>query len=144
MQFTPDRAQQIIDGIKTQTRRPDRVDERIATDENNRILKVWSGAGVKRYAVGQIYAVQPGRGKLGIAHIKLLEIWREDVRTISHDDAIAEGFTDRSEFWKAWMTMYDKVGRRAIKRGDWRYATLMGQVPTTLCTAWALKFELVK
>lgn len=187
MQFTPDRTIQIIEGKKTQTRRPvhegdytwicGQHDEK--TLHYSQVMSVTNGVHRVRFERGKTYAVQPGRGKPALfympgeftlsgkneiitplrlstsideaaapvlqARIRLLEIWREDVANISLDDAIAEGFDDRAGFWRAWIMMYDRVGRRAIVQdNDWRTATLIARTPITLRMAWALRFELVK
>lgn len=189
MQFTEDRAIQVIEELKRQTRRPEHYGDAgyfgnagkrpngdpcfdYVLDDNDRL----------RYEVGKTYAVQPGRGKPGLqwvtldtnagpinhvltredlaypdvygvmvdgpkeARIKIFEIWREDVRNISLQDAIAEGFKDREGFWQAWIMMYDRVLRRPLVR----YGSIvdikseMATRPINLYMAWALRFELVK
>jgi len=84
--------QKIIDGDKTQTRRP--------TD---------------RYEVGKTYAIQPGRGKFGIpeGRIEITHSWKEingewfpiTKHTISLFDADDEGgYTP-----EAYETLYEKM-----------------------------------
>lgn len=172
MQYTLDRAIQIIRGEKTETRRPVHEGETLV---NRYVAEAWRQAVVRadgsiRYWVGQTHAVQPGRGKLALlyhpttleilensdpieyrhngfvqARHRILDIWQEDVLNISEQDAIAEGFKDRAGFWQAWIMMYDRVGRRLIVRDRPRptIERMITQVPVTLRMAWALRFELV-
>lgn len=98
-----------------------------------------------RYAVGKTYAVCPGRGKPAIGRIRITAIEREDVRDISEEDAIAEGFRDwgtaRWGFWCTWAGIYDRIAYRYMSRQgddailDWR--------PTSLYDAWKITFEAI-
>jgi len=191
MQFTQERAIQVFNETKTQTRRPvhDRdvaiITHLPDTDQGfHGCDSVYSANGAAlRYLVGHTYAVQPGRGKPALwwhtlngkcealpnpvpmllsykhqfgnewetrlndagyyqARIKLLEIWREDVRNISLEDAVAEGFKDQAGFWEAWIMMYDRVLRRELVRHG--SITGLPDRPKVLYMAWALRFELVK
>lgn len=83
--------------------------------------------------------------------IKLAAIRCEDVRHISHEDALAEGFSNRLEFWQVWCGFYDppmaKVIAGLLKRTGstevevYRVASLkLGERPTALYSAWALTF----
>lgn len=79
--------QQIIEGTKTQTRRP--------TD---------------RYEVGKTYAIQPGRGKKGIpeGRVLILKKWGElslSMSRISEEDARAEGGYTPDQY----EALYDKM-----------------------------------
>jgi hypothetical protein len=44
-----------------------------------------------KWQVGRTYAIQPGTGKKGVGHFKLLDIREEWVQLISLDDVYAEG-----------------------------------------------------
>jgi len=44
-----------------------------------------------KWRVGNTYAVQPGRGKCGVARIRVTGIRRERLQSISKNDALAEG-----------------------------------------------------
>jgi hypothetical protein len=79
--------QQVLDGNKTQTRRIVKDGDYLidwpmpCIFRNDRLL----------WRVGQIYAVQPGRGKKGIGKIGIVNIKREELNNITEKDAIAEG-----------------------------------------------------
>ena len=77
MIFAPQMLDAIVAGRKTQTRRK-------------------SG----RYRVGSSYALQPGRGKPGLAGIRIRITEKRKVRIgeISTADALAEGFDSRARF----------------------------------------------
>lgn len=116
------------------------------------------------YLVGKEYAVQPGRGKAAVARIRITGIRREDVRNISHEDAVAEGFTDRSEFLSIWTGMHDKKAHfweppypnsdlyeycdsigNLVTTYDWNdISERLESRPAHLYEAWALTFEVVK
>jgi hypothetical protein len=109
-QFKKELAELVMAGTKTQTRRP--VKE---GDSFHKGPDIWSNQEVHRNRLlwhkGGIYAVQPGRGKPGIGHIQITNIKIEDVRNISHEDVLAEGFESRSEFLHVWCTFYDFKAR---------------------------------
>ncbi len=93
--------QQIINGMKTQTRRPS-----------------------ARYAVNKIYAIQPGKGKKGITEgkIKILLKWKETswyldpLSRISSQDAKAEGGYTSDDYEHLYSAMYPNWAIR------WTYA----------------------
>lgn len=112
--------QRVLDGTKTQTRRPCKPGEfyepadaangypegvfrwkRNDTDE-------WLERSVPKYIVGKDYAVQPGRGQKAVGRIRITGIRRENVRKISDDDARAEGFASRNAFLYLWQLMHDE------------------------------------
>lgn len=88
MMFAPDLAQAIVDGRKTETRRP-------ATFP-----------GPCRYQPGRTYAVQPGRGERAIAHIRVLNVLIEPLGAITHHGATAEGFPTPAAFVARWVELY--------------------------------------
>lgn len=87
MIFAPDLAQAIVDGRKTETRRP-------------------ANYGPCRYQPGRTYAVQPGRGKRGIARIRVLNVHIENLGAITGLGAIDEGFASISSFRERWERIY--------------------------------------
>lgn len=94
MIFSGELADKVLDGTKTQTRRP----------------VVWSTPTIAyacRYQVGRTYAIQRKRGTHGVGpRIRVLDARMVDVFTISRDDAIAEGFTDEHAFLARWHEFY--------------------------------------
>jgi len=95
MIFTPDNAQKVMAGQKTQTRRPEGERDEAEYDALGKIWRVVSHPNDiysrERWRVGKIYAVQPGRTKKAIGYIRLISIRRERVNLISEADARAEG-----------------------------------------------------
>jgi hypothetical protein len=79
--------------------------------------------------------------------MKVTELRVQDVREISEEDALAEGFQDRSDFWFTWVEMYDKSWLPT-----YRYASDMGtlkeygffQRPDNRYEANAITFEVHK
>lgn len=139
MIFSKQSIAKIVAGKKTQTRRPVKDgDHLLLPGEGNDLhrTRVVSGKGSVKVSTVKSYAVQPGRGKVGVSwlpetgkiaypktkteadHLRRyngfrpLRIWvtnirREDVRQISRADAIAEGFPDERWFWATWCGFYD-------------------------------------
>lgn len=93
MMFKPELCEKILDGTKTMTRRP---------------LK----DGKNPYRVGQWIAVQPGRGRKGIATVEVVDTRVEFVGDISYEDARLEGFagegstTPVAAFLDYWRGLY--------------------------------------
>lgn len=90
--------QQVLDGTKTQTRRPvkpgDKAEPFIrgSLPDRDRIYRVRDASGRIKYEVGKTYAIQPGRGKKAIGRtLPIREIRRERVQDISDRDLRAEG-----------------------------------------------------
>lgn len=155
----------VLSGEKTQTRRLVKPDQRHFKVWGHRTKKELAQTmqGIAQemmmdkkrviYQVGKTYAVQPNRGKTAMGRIKLLEIRQEDVRKITREDAIADGFTGEREFLEAWCTMYDPVmagWEYILSTGDslidyssnseW-WETVLSR-PDNLYQAWVLTFEL--
>lgn len=131
MNFKPYLLAKVLDGSKTQTRRIRKPREfSDYSDEDGSIIAVYSTEVASdrgdrlKWRVGNTYAVAPGRGKAGVARIKILGIQSTCALIISDDAAIAEGFADRESFLEAWDTINGKDKRK---------------VP-----CWAITFELVK
>jgi ASCH domain len=158
-QFKKELAEKIARGLKTQTRRPFKEGDHFRDLDTSTLYR----KGRKQWAVGQRYAVQPGRGKKGIGFIEVTQIRYEDVREISQADAMAEGFKNRIAFLQVWTGFYDPSvtiveGLRAwhltikgpgntsafahdLSEED-AIAVLMAR-PAALYQAWAITFTLV-
>jgi hypothetical protein len=108
--FSPRNADLVLDGRKTMTRRPIKPGEQAC-----------------RYRPGRTYSVQKGRGKPGCGYVQINAVRSEHVGEITLQDARAEGFRDRGEFFDYWAGMY--ADRAAC--------------PTTLLV-WVVTFELVR
>lgn len=86
--------------------------------------------------------------------IRVLSIRREDVREISEEDVLAEGFGTRAAFLLAWIAMHDKQAVRKDQFVMSKYVSaelldgvLMGRLwdrPFSRYDAWVLTFELAK
>jgi hypothetical protein len=176
-------AQLVIEGKKTQTRRPSKPGETLA--EINGLKTVLDARGHIKYQVGREYALQYGRGlptrywnqtegimswdfyrawlaKEGqkfheIAKLmgwqplkyKLLDVWHENVRTISYEDSLEEGFDSAIPFFRTWVGFYDNPALSAVDvykhHSDFKIVlSLLNARPAELYQAWALKFEVVK
>lgn len=88
-------ADKVLDGSKTQTRRPSRRDVPC------------------RYEAGKTYAVQRKRGTHSVGRIRILSVSGPVlVNPISEADARAEGFDSASGFLDRWMELYGTVAGR--------------------------------
>lgn len=90
MIFRPELAEMVVDGIKTQTRRPTKGKP-------------------CRYAVGQTYAVQPGRGKHSVGRITIEAVRLVTLDPLTGEDAQAEGFDSPDDFFAYWIGLYGAV-----------------------------------
>lgn len=169
--FRPELAQLVAEGKKTQTRRLIGTGEVFIKSEDHptiarvEIHKPGKSPRIK-WQTGKRYAVQPGRGKPAIAHFRLIDLWREDVRQISKEDALAEGFSGQLEFLGIWMEINtrkahrytaEEIARAGTPIAPWviwmgrakGYAYLsdeeaveyMNTLPLALFNAHALRFE---
>jgi hypothetical protein len=78
--------------------------------------------------------------------IRVLSIRREDVRKISHNDAVAEGFSKgRMDFWKTWCGFYDPriLDLLNAEAYDSDARALLNKRPDDRYQAWAYTFEVV-
>ena len=142
MQFQPELAALILEGRKTQTRRPVKLGDLSSTGADADTILWLTRCGRLKWRVGETYAVQPGRNKPSVARITLLRIRREDVRDISLSDALAEGFSNRRDFWRTWCEFYDPpMARFEMDALDIEHFWCR---PDALYKSWALDFELVK
>lgn len=110
-------AQQVLDGTKTQTRRPVK-----AGDFHDIKLPDGSFYAVTRgpdrrmkWKIFKTYAVQPGRGKKAVGRIRITKIRWERLREISFPDIKAEGVPreplQRFAFEQLWNSLYRKPYR---------------------------------
>ena len=95
----------ILSKRKKQTRRLIKLDEIAIRGRNNRIEAVVVN-GRDKWRVGKTYAVQPSRGKGQVARIRLVAINSERLSRISTEDAHAEGFANRQEFFSKWCEIH--------------------------------------
>jgi hypothetical protein len=89
--FQPDLIVPILRRQKTETRQPRRPDQADC-----------------RYKTGHSYAVQPGRGRCGIATISVLNVHTEPLGQLTPASARAEGFADLPEFEAYWLRMHGR------------------------------------
>lgn len=92
MIFKPQLVRKILEGKKTQTRRP-----------------VKPGELECRYRPGRSYALQSGRGRPAIAQITIREVVEQGLGEISYADALAEGFRTVELFIDYWRGLYGTV-----------------------------------
>ena len=140
--------QRVLDGTKTQTRRRAKSNELLS--ESHSSISVWvpdtpRSKGHYRfvYQIGRTYAVQPARGKKAVARIRITDIRLEDVREISDEDVLAEGFASWADFLGLWCNMHDKQSGHEYDQavhGAWR--DYLRTRPDERYQAWALTFEL--
>jgi hypothetical protein len=154
----------VLSGAKTQTRRPvkfmdgyitvpDTLDlyRKVMTakkkDFNDNGLIYQGFSSRVRFEVGKTYAVQSGRGQKGVARIEVLSIRQEDVREISRADVAAEGFANRHDFFKTWVSMHDPSASDGLANDtDFIQMTevdFLNKRPAERYLAWALTFKLV-
>lgn len=94
MIFRPELAAKIVTGKKTATRR--------ALSDNPR-SPWWRER--SSYEVGQVFAVQPGRGVPAIAKARILQLRIEPLSALKPSDARREGFPTREAFVDAWRSI---------------------------------------
>lgn len=140
----------VLSGRKTQTRRAIKLNDTFVWYDSVMYVSR-SGKGERfftPYQTCKTYAVQPGRGKKAIARIEITEIRREDVREISDEDVVAEGFTAFSGFIKTWIKMHDPKAHLAHQiepmTSQRTFQWMSEGRPPKLYQAWALTFRLVE
>lgn len=173
--FSPLLLPKVLNETKTQTRRPKKENEwlsRYMTDRDPhwKACVLAGVVGPMKWGVGKRYAIQPGRGQKGVGHFEIVSLRTEDVRDISHEDAIAEGFASPLDFLAVWIGFYDKgiwLSRvehpvREMQVGDWYMQStqrgskwhkdsveeafiwdVIASRPAELYQAWAITFKLV-
>ncbi|MEL6268745.1 MAG: ASCH domain-containing protein [Chloroflexota bacterium] len=105
----------VLSGKKTQTRRVAKPTDDAVRDDNGSITAVLVN-GRKKWQVGKTYAVQPGRNLPSVARIEITALEYEPIQNVSHEDAIAEGYTSRVEFLQAWQRIH---GSSAADANTW-------------------------
>lgn len=103
--------QQVLDGTKTQTRRPVKEGEYGYRMYHPDVIQViYKHGGYIKWRVGKDYAVQPGRGKKAVGRIRITGIRRERLQEIRGRDVLAEGcglaIPSRREFMELWDSLY--------------------------------------
>jgi hypothetical protein len=97
--FSGGLADKVLDGSKTQTRRPMRTGP--------------LGLVPCQYVEGKTYAIQRKRGGFGVGpRIRILSVTAVMVAHISSADAAAEGFDDRGGFLARWQEFYGNTDGR--------------------------------
>jgi hypothetical protein len=95
--FKPELVKKILAGEKTVTRRPAKQLQSIG------LANIYSPS---HYKPGKEYAVQPGRGKKGVARIRIKRVNLEALGIIDQDEARAEGFASVYAFAEYWAEIY--------------------------------------
>ena len=93
---------QVISGLKCQTRRPVKAGERFDPE----VRAICKASGRVMYQVGRSYAVQPGRGKPAVGRMLITNIRRETLESISESDAHCEGFSSKADFLTTWRAIH--------------------------------------
>lgn len=100
----------VLSGEKTVTSRVWKDNYIPVYDENRRLSLVTSAvSGRKLYYPWQEHKVQPARGKKGVACIRIVRMWRGDVRDHNSNFVAKEGFANRNEFITTWQAMHDDI-----------------------------------
>lgn len=141
MLFTPENAQKVILHQKTQTRRLCQVGDEVVYDAAGAIVTVLHN-GRKKWQVGHLYSIQPGRTKSGIGFFMLKSIRQEPVNKISRADAIAEGVEQDSD--GNWLPggFVSKLGPILAYRKLWN-SIYKKQPFNTAPLVWALEIETI-
>ena len=94
MLFKPVLVQKIIDGEKVVTRRP---------------------KAELHYRAKRCYAIQPGRGKKHVGHIRVTQAYIDTLGVWDFRDHMAmdEGFSDTAEFLAHWSMLWPKLPESA-------------------------------
>lgn len=92
----------------------------------------------KVWAVGQGYAIQPGRGIAAVGRYRVLDIWQQDVRKLKPEQIAAEGFQKRADFMRIWTWMHD----RDMYGIHWSGLKLDGR-PNERYLAWRMSIEVL-
>jgi len=110
--------QQVLDGTKTQTRRPTKGADYTWTDvaasfaTGSPVIREVcgisdSGRHYLKWSIGKTYAVQPGRGKKSEGRVRIKTIRRERLGDISLEDIFAEGVAYQVPPSEEWLMVPD-------------------------------------
>lgn len=89
MIFRAEMLAKVLDGSKSETRRPVHANDMLS-----------------HYRPDKDYAVQPGRGKSAVARLYVTAVERAQLRDLTDEDARREGFTDGEDFARYWRELY--------------------------------------
>ena len=115
--------QAVLNGEKTQTRRPVKPNEDAFYDDNGQMIAVLH-KGRTKWQVGKNYGVQPSRTGKAVARIEIRSIKQESVQSVTDEDARKEGAKNREDFLNLWEDIHGENMRDA--------------------DAWVLSFTLVE
>jgi hypothetical protein len=93
----------VLDGSKTQTRRP------LRTTPDGAVKPCPYRPSSPASTSTRTYAVQRGRGGREVARVEVLEVRREPVGAITFADVRAEGFRTTAAFADYWLGLYDRA-----------------------------------
>lgn len=143
--------QQVLDGTKTQTRRPVRENGEFYEQAKRNtfgfvhldsVITQGRAFGIQgsmvKWQVGRTYAVQPRMSKKAVGRIRLTAIRREALEDITEADIVAEGISGtikdgkRLDLWLQWVNLWDSI--YAKTEFAWRHNP----------DVWVLTFELVE
>lgn len=113
MIFKPELVVKVLDGTKTMTRR-----------RKHQPLEACP------FRVGAVRAVQPGRGKVHVTHVALIDVRHERLADIGDEDARREGFASRDDFFAYWLRLYG-----AITPDEWLCVVDWAETNTLPCCA---------
>ena len=126
----------VLDGTKTQTRRPAQAGDEAIVDEDSNITKVTRtgkhGPPKVLFEVGQSSSVQPGPAKKTVGRIKVVAIRRERLQDISEVDALREQPVTPPEADAALQTL----------KAGWNKQYKPGQQWDDNPEVWVIEFQL--
>lgn len=93
----------VLSGEKSQTRRIAKLSEELYKGEE---IYVCITGKRRIYQVGKSYAAQPNRGQKAVARVEITNIRREQIIDITEEDAWAEGFASRQDFFAVWKIIH--------------------------------------
>jgi len=100
------------------------------------------------YARDRLYPLSTGYGEPVLGHIRLVCIYRQDVREITGADAQAEGYRDKMDFLTTWIQEHDPVMTSEIWQAS-HMPEAVNHCPVFLWdrpyepySAWVLRFKL--
>lgn len=107
-----------------------------------------------KWQVGRDYAIQPARGVKSIGQYRIMDIWWQDVRRTSLQQAIDEGFVYRIDFLHLWGLMHDpgfkweydpqipdyraSIGRKKYILGSAQMLEMIDARPAEYYQAWRM------